>query len=566
MTGRLKKRFHPLDPVGTTRVLIASALAMLAAGLIMLGSASSVRAAKISGDNLYFVKRQAVWALAGLAVGAIAAMIPYRKWRAAAIPLAVVSAVLLILVLVAGRRAGGSVRWINVGPAGFQPSEIAKFAVVNMLAFWISTVPHRFRKFREGILLPGAAVAPFVLLILLEPDFGTAVLIALLSGLMLFVAASKRRWLILGAMAGFLILLVYLKHDPVRWKRIMAWRHPEQYKDIAYHALSSITAFITGGWKGVGYLQGMAKHLYLPEVHTDFIYAVVGEEFGIMGTLGVLLLFGAFLICGSLISLRAPDLYGRLLAFGITASITVQALLNMYVVTGLLPTKGIPLPFFSYGGSSLMVSLFQVGVLVNIGIHGQQDAIPIARPREIWDALSDPARRFLALFGVGRNASLARENIARLGFQPRLLLLERNPFSAMIHAWSLASAGFEVIKSSDSAMLENTISGKGPFHVILSATRFRSGCPAETLRRLLLHDSIPQDTLIIGMSTNPRDRRLWAGVAHSGGFLDMDDIHNLGSVVMSHYVNFRLDANPLWRSRMPESDSGGCAATDISAS
>jgi len=205
-------------------------------------------------------------------------------------------------------------------------------------------------------------------------------------------------------------------------------------------------------------------------------------------------------------------------------------------------------------------------VLVNIGIHGQQDAIPIARPREIWDALSDPARRFLALFGVGRNASLARENIARLGFQPRLLLLERNPFSAMIHAWSLASAGFEVIKSSDSAMLENTISGKGPFHVILSATRFRSGCPAETLRRLLLHDSIPQDTLIIGMSTNPRDRRLWAGVAHSGGFLDMDDIHNLGSVVMSHYVNFRLDANPLWRSRMPESDSGGCAATDISAS
>jgi cell division protein FtsW len=253
------------------------------------------------------------------------------------------------------------------GPISFQPSELAKLAALIMLAYWLARVPLRIGRLREGLIIPGVGLGVVMGLVLLEPDFGTTALIGAVGWTVLLLAGADKRWLIGAAVVGALLLFLYVRLNPRRWELILAWLDPEGHPKLAYHYLQAKKAYALGGVTGVGYLNSIEKHYYLPEVHTDFILPIVGEELGLVGTLSVIALFAGFFACGALISLLIPDLFGRLLGLGITILITLQAVFNICVVTGLLPTKGLALPFFSYGGSNLLMTLIECGILVGLG-------------------------------------------------------------------------------------------------------------------------------------------------------------------------------------------------------
>jgi cell division protein FtsW len=342
-------------------------LALCAGGLLVLGSAGTVRGYALHGDAAFFLKRQLVWLGAGTLMAVLVSRWDYRRWKALACPLGILSLGLLIIVLIFGPRINGCRRWLLFGPISFQPSELAKLATVILLAYWFSRVPLRIGRLREGLLIPGFGLGAVMGLVLLEPDFGTTALIGAVGWTVLLLAGADKRWLIGAAVVGALLLFLYVRFNPRRWELILAWLDPEGHPKLAYHYLQAEKAYILGGVTGVGYLNSIEKHSYLPEVHTDFILPVVGEELGLVGTLSVLALFAGFLACGTLISLLTPDLFGRLLGLGITILVTLQAVFNACVVTGLLPTKGLALPFFSYGGSNLLMTLIACGILIGLG-------------------------------------------------------------------------------------------------------------------------------------------------------------------------------------------------------
>ena len=350
------------ERAGLLPVVLASAVFVLVAlGFVMVASASHNVQSPPWAASCFFLRKQAGWLALGLATFLVAAWVPYRFWRWSAPLLWLVAVALLVLVLVEGRKIGGSQRWLF----GFQPSEPGKFAMVAFLAFWISAVPLKMDRWREGILWPGGAIAVFLVLLLLEPDLGAAIHLTLVCGAMLFLGGiSLRRVFWVGLLSGA-CLFGYLRMDEVRWARVLAYFHPEEHPEVAHQAIQSQSAFIAGG-AGFNLGGGVQKQFYLPEIHTDFIYANVGEELGIAGSLGVATLFLVFFFCGLAASWRAPDNFGRSFAFGLTLLLVSQAFFNMYVVTDLLPTKGIALPFFSYGGSNLLISLLISGILLNI--------------------------------------------------------------------------------------------------------------------------------------------------------------------------------------------------------
>jgi cell division protein FtsW len=349
----------------TPTALIGAILILLSIGIVMLDSSSSVKAAAAFNDAHYFVKRQALWLAVGLVAAFLVSLVDYHRWRQFAVPVFLVAVVLLVLVLVPGIgvRVKGSNRWIDLGLLRFQPSEFAKLAAVVGLAWWLDRVQSRVGTLKNGLLIPGAALAVPLGLILTEPDFGTTVLVAAVSGVLLFVSGAKVRHLLVCALLGVCVLALAVLHDPVRMKRIRSLVDP------AYQLVQSEDAFIMGGPLGVGLGQSLQKYHYLPEAHTDFILPIIGEELGLPATGLIVGCFAAVLICGLWISHRAPDLFGRLLGLGITVTFTLQAVINIGVVTGCLPPKGIPLPFISYGGSSLLMSLIAVGVLLNVARH-----------------------------------------------------------------------------------------------------------------------------------------------------------------------------------------------------
>jgi cell division protein FtsW len=281
--------------------------------------------------------------------------------------LAVLSVLLLVLVLIVGRRINGCQRWLQVGPVSFQPSELAKLSSVLMLAYWYARVPLRVGRLKEGLILPGLGLGVVLGLVLKEPDFGTTALIGAVGWVILLIGGGNKWWLSGAAVVGAILLFAYVRCDPHRWELVLAWWDPEGHPRLAYHYLQAKKAYMLGGVTGVGYLNSMSKQHYLPEVHTDFILPIVGEELGLAGTLSVVALFAGFCVCGAAISLQVQDFFGRLLGLGITILITLQAVFNMCVVTGLLPTKGLALPFFSYGGSNLLMTLIECGILVNLG-------------------------------------------------------------------------------------------------------------------------------------------------------------------------------------------------------
>ena len=355
----------------TPTILVGIVLFLLALGIVMLASASSVKGSAVYKNESYFLLRQLIWlALAG-GCGIATAWVDYHVWQRIWPYLAVVAAALLVLVMVphVGTRINGSYRWIRLGAFSAQPSEFAKFALVIMMSSWMAWRHARADTFLEGILKPGAMLAVILGLVFLEPDFGTTVLLATVGGAIMFVGGSPLRWLGPLACIAVIGLGIAIMKDPVRRGRIVAFYNPEANPAAAYHLQQSEQAFTLGGVWGKGLGESLQKHFYLPEAHTDFILAIIGEELGLVATTLVVLLFAGFLVCGVVIAAHAPDVLGRLMGLGFTLMTTVQAVINVGVVTGCGPTKGLALPFISYGGSSLIVSMMCVGVLVNISRH-----------------------------------------------------------------------------------------------------------------------------------------------------------------------------------------------------
>lgn len=353
----------------TATILLGVVLGVSIFGLVMLFSTSSIQARQQHGSELYYVLRQGIAFLVGLVALGITWAIDYRRWRVLASPLLVVAVILLLLVWTPGigRTVKGSSRWIVCGGFSLQPSELAKFAVVIWLSAWMDRI-HRYAfEFRRGLLVPLIVLGLVLLLIFAEPDFGTTLLLAAVAFAILYAGGARVLYLLAAGFLGSVCFIAGLAYNPVRMRRIMAFLNPEKYAEAeAFQLLNAIYAFVVGGGRGVGLGQSMQKRWYLPEAHTDFIFAIIGEELGLVASLGLVLAFLTLLWCGIRITYRAPDHFGRLVALGITILLTLQAIINVAVVTGSMPTKGLPLPFVSYGGSSMVMSLAMAGVLLNI--------------------------------------------------------------------------------------------------------------------------------------------------------------------------------------------------------
>lgn len=354
----------------TASILVTVVLVLVTLGIIMLASTSSVHGRTIYKDSLYFIKRQILSLMIGFVAAAILGNVDYRYYRGfMAVFLGALSFILLVMVLIPGIgiNVNGSFRWLRFGPMTFQPSELAKFTTVLFLSWWMARIQRHAHELRVGLVTPLLCLGAVLGLIFIEPDFGTTMLIAVVGMTMMFVAGTRVSYLAVASAVGLAGFSLAIMQDAERMRRITAFLNPEKYaKDEAFQLLNAIYAFVVGGGGGVGLGQSLQKRFYLPEAHTDFIFAILGEEMGLAASILVVVLFLGFFICGVRISFRAPDQFGRLLGLGLTLMIVVQAAINIGVVTGSLPTKGLPLPFISYGGTSLVVSLAMVGVLVNI--------------------------------------------------------------------------------------------------------------------------------------------------------------------------------------------------------
>ena len=353
--------------------LLLSTLALVGFGIVMVYSASFPVGTERMGDPYHFLKKQAIAAGLGIGLLVLGAWMNYRYWQPLALPLLMVSIVLLFLVFVPGVRQqiGGAYRWLKIYGFSFQPSELAKLALVIYLARSLTKKEGRMERFTVGFLPFVVILAILFPLVLKQPDFGTGVLFVALVFLMLFVAGTPFRFLG-GALLAALPFLAYLAVKAnYRWERIVTFLDP--WKDsggAGFQIIQSFLAFGAGKVFGVGLGEGKQKLFYLPEIHTDFIFSVIGEELGLVGVAVIIALFLVLVIRGFQSCFRAPDRFGMYLSLGITVLIAIQTLLNMGVVMGLLPTKGSTLPFISYGGTSLMMNLMAVGILLNVHSQG----------------------------------------------------------------------------------------------------------------------------------------------------------------------------------------------------
>lgn len=366
----------------TTSILICIVLVLVALGIVMLASTSTVQGKSLFADSGYFLKRQAAWLAVGFLLALAAAQVDYHYWRSLALPVTIVAVILLVMALLpgVGVNVKGSSRWIRFGPLNFQPSEIAKFAAVVFLAWWMARVQRHASEFSLGLVVPLIGLGLMLGLVFIEPDFGTTMLIGMVGMTLMFVGGTRPSFLLVAGAVGLSGFTLAVMQNAERMRRITAFLNPDKYaKDEAFQLLNAIYAFVVGGGYGVGLGQSLQKHFYLPEAHTDFIFAIIGEELGLAASLLVVILFLGLFLCGVRISFCAPDQFGKLLGFGMTLMIAVQAAINIGVVTGSLPTKGLPLPFISFGGSSLVVSLAMVGVLINIARQAAEEGGPGSR-------------------------------------------------------------------------------------------------------------------------------------------------------------------------------------------
>jgi cell division protein FtsW len=382
-------------PPGTQleyHLLVLVTLALVAFGLVMVYSASSARALLGSDDPAYYLKRQALYAVAGLVALVLLSRTDYRRLRHAAGPLLLASFVLLVAVLAVGTAVNGARRWIPLGTLTFQPSELAKLA----LALWIAGLlarrpaPQTLADLVRPIgLVVGAACA----LILVEPDLGSALAIVIMVAAILLVAGTPVRTLATGSGVAGMLVLAAIWFEPYRRARIFSfidpWHDPQ---GAGFQSVQAMIALGSGGIFGVGLGESVQKIYYLPEASTDMIFAIVGEELGLVGVLAVIGAFALFAYAGLNIALHCHDPFGKRLAAGLTALVCGQAAVNVSAVMGLAPLTGVPLPFVSYGGSSLVVGLASVGILLNIAVNHGVAAVSEVPDRRRRNSRSRPAR------------------------------------------------------------------------------------------------------------------------------------------------------------------------------
>lgn len=364
--------------LGPDPFLLAVVALILTIGIVMLTSAGYIIAAGKFGDGFYFTKKQGLAMVVGLAVMYLFSLIKPNFWKTAALPLMGIGMVLLLLVFVPGIgvEMGGSNRWVRL-PLGFfvQPSEFIKYALIMFIAGSLAKKGDSVRDFAIGFLPHVLVMGVVVFFILMQPDFGTAVIVTLVGFLMLFVAGVRLQHL-LGSVILCLPFLFYVAVSaPYRIRRLQAFWDPwGDPLNSGYHTIHSLIAFGCGGISGVGIGKGIQKLFYLPQPHTDFIFSVVGEELGLIGVVFLILLFYLVICRGLVVAIRNSDKFQRYLAFGITSLIGLQAMVNMAVTMGMLPTKGLPLPFVSLGGTALITNLAGIGILMAITRTAQSGA------------------------------------------------------------------------------------------------------------------------------------------------------------------------------------------------
>ncbi len=351
-------------------VLVGTIATLVAIGLVMIFSASSAYAVALQHDAGYFLKRQLVWLIVASAVAYVAYRFDYRKLRRLAPWTLGASLASLVLVLVphVGIIAGGARRWLGIGPVQFEPSELAKLALVLYLAAALAAKGDRIRSLIRGLTPLALVTAAMAMLVVREPDFGTASLLAFSAVTLFFVAGARVAHLVMMLAAVTPPAIILIRHDPYKLARIVAfidpWKDPQ---DKGFHIVQSLMALGSGGWFGVGLGFSHQKFFWLPEAHTDFIGSIIGEETGLAGMAAIVALFILFAYRAMRIALAAPDRFGFFLCVGSMALIVIQAFVNLGVVSSSWPVTGVPLPFISFGGTSLVTSLTAVALILNVG-------------------------------------------------------------------------------------------------------------------------------------------------------------------------------------------------------
>ncbi len=340
--------------------------ALLALGLVMLYSSSMTQV------GAQYLKSQLVWCVLGFVLCVTATSLDYQVLKKAAWPLFFFALVLLVLVLLPlphglTKKINGAHRWFILPGMRLQPSELGKVALIIVLAWYCDRYQRHMHTFKWGVLFPMGIIAVMLALIFREPDRGTTILLAAVSGSMLLLAGVRWKFIVPPVILAAVGLVISILHDPMRMRRIFSWWDLEQHKDgVGYQAYEAMIALGSGGWTGLGLGNGRQKLGFVPEHHTDFIFSIIGEELGLVTTLLVVVAFVVLIFCGIYIALHARETFGTMLATGVTLLIGLQAAINIGVVTSALPNKGLPLPFISYGGSNLLAMLTCVGILLSV--------------------------------------------------------------------------------------------------------------------------------------------------------------------------------------------------------
>jgi len=350
--------------------LLFSVLFLVGIGIVMVYSASSALALKKFGSDYYFLKKQALFSVFGIVALVICSHVPFKAYRVFTYPILVLALALLAAVQISGIgiSAGGSLRWLRLGPLSFQPTEFARLAMVIYLAYSMSKKQEMIKDFYVGFMPHVMVLAMFTVLIFMQPDFGSVVILGAVTWMMMFVGGVRLLHLLSALVLILPVAYYFMLNAEYRIRRIISFLDPWQYPtDEGYQIVHSLMAFGTGGIWGTGIGKGYQKLFYLPEPHTDFIFSVIGEELGLWGVMVILAIYVLILWRGIRIARNATDTFGTYLATGIIGTITLQVCVNMGVALGLLPTKGLTLPFLSYGGTSLLINMASIGILMNIG-------------------------------------------------------------------------------------------------------------------------------------------------------------------------------------------------------
>lgn len=357
-------------------VLLLVTISLVVIGTVMIYSSSSIIAMEKYGDGYHYIKKQILFVLIGLGVIIGISRLPYHYWKRAAYPGMLISIALLSLLIIPGfgAKVSGATRWLRAGGVSFQVSELVKIMLVIFLAHYLTKKIGRVKEFSRVFVVPLVIMMVIVGLVLCQPDFGAAVIMVVVFMLMFYLAGSRIVYLAGLVAAVIPVGVVLIIHESYRMQRLMSFLNPwEDPTRTGFQIIQSFISFGSGGTFGVGLGNSMQKLFYLPEPHTDFILSVIAEEGGFVGVVIVLVLFCILIIRGFMISFNCADLFGMLLASGLTTVIALEAFINMAAVMGLIPTKGLVLPFLSYGGTSLMMCMVTVGILLNISSYQERD-------------------------------------------------------------------------------------------------------------------------------------------------------------------------------------------------